>query len=371
MSGTPAVAGTAAPAADATSVTPANPYAGPPGTATMHGDTGSSDTTPLAGPGSGSLSGKLNGLLSACPTVLIGADDYPVALCTPILGQVPTVHLLDPDTGASLTSLQLTKGSLLGGVYAYIDHEDRLVVVDGSRSLLRIGHHRDAAGSWRPTVDSSLPLGSAVPGDDAVTGLSPDWQGRVWFATGGGVVGTADDRTGTRSVALPAGERIANSISTAPQGTAALLLTSVLELRDQTDIEQVGADRPRGLEFLRHLVDTALRNAEREGIVRLYAVLSAESVTDDHPAQAYFRDRYSGLRVFVADALREACDLPERDADRAENAANAIIAVMDGLQVQWLLAPEAVDMAASTELVVTSLLTALAPGTFGPAAGNP
>ncbi|MFD9544706.1 TetR/AcrR family transcriptional regulator [Streptomyces sp. NPDC060022] len=151
----------------------------------------------------------------------------------------------------------------------------------------------------------------------------------------------------------------------------ALLLTSVLELRDQTDIEQLGADRPQGLEFLRHLVDTALRNAEREGIVRLYAVLSAESVTDDHPAQAYFRDRYSGLRTFVADALREACDLPEHDADRAENAANAIIAVMDGLQVQWLLAPDAVDMAASTELVVTSLLTALAPGTFGPAAGNP
>ncbi|MFD9499398.1 TetR/AcrR family transcriptional regulator [Streptomyces sp. NPDC060035] len=150
----------------------------------------------------------------------------------------------------------------------------------------------------------------------------------------------------------------------------ALLLTSVLELRDQTDIEQLGADRPHGLEFLHHLVDTALRNAEREGIVRLYAVLSAESVTDDHPAQAYFRDRYSGLRVFVADALREACDLPERDAAKAENAANAIIAVMDGLQVQWLLAPDAVNMTASTELVVTSLLTALAPGRFGPAAGS-
>lgn len=149
----------------------------------------------------------------------------------------------------------------------------------------------------------------------------------------------------------------------------ALLLTSVLELRDQTDIEQLGPDRPHGLDFLRHLIDTALRNAEREGIVRLYAVLSAESVTDDHPAQAYFRDRYDGLRGFVADALREACDLPAGGAgstDTAEHAANAIIAVMDGLQVQWLLTPDAVDMAASTDLVVTSLLAALAPGRFGP-----
>ncbi|MDX2402028.1 TetR family transcriptional regulator [Streptomyces microflavus] len=148
----------------------------------------------------------------------------------------------------------------------------------------------------------------------------------------------------------------------------ALLLTSVLELRDRADIEQLGPDRPQGLDFLRHLVNTALRNAEREGIVRLYAVLSAESVTDDHPAQEYFRDRYDGLRVFVADALREACELPADRADITENAANAIIAVMDGLQVQWLLAPDSVDMAASTDLVVTSLLATLAPGRFGPSA---
>ncbi|MEU3057739.1 TetR/AcrR family transcriptional regulator [Streptomyces griseus] len=150
----------------------------------------------------------------------------------------------------------------------------------------------------------------------------------------------------------------------------ALLLTSVLELRDQRDIEHLGPDRPQGLEFLRHLVNTALLNAEREGIVRLYAVLSAESVTDDHPAQDYFRDRYHGLRVFVSDALREACELPADRAELTDNAANAIIAVMDGLQVQWLLSPESVDMAASTDLVVTSLLAKLAPERFGPHAAG-
>lgn len=200
---------------------PHNPYAGPDGTATMHGDTGSSDTTPLAGPGAGTLGSTRTALASACPTVLVGSDGYPVALCTPIFGQVPTVHLLDPQDNSSLTTLKLTKGSLLGGVYAYVDHQDRLVVADGSRSLLRVGHHRDSSGGWRLTVDRSLSLTSVISEDDAVTGLAPDWKGRVWFATGSGVVGTADDSTGTvRALTLPAGERVANSISTAPGGAA-------------------------------------------------------------------------------------------------------------------------------------------------------
>ncbi|MER8183687.1 hypothetical protein [Kitasatospora sp. NPDC094015] len=200
---------------------PHNPYAGPDGTATMHGDTGSSDATPLPGPGAGQLTSHRTALASACPTVLVGTDGYPVALCTAIFGLTPTVHLLDPADGRSLAELPLAKGSLLGGVYAYLDDRDQLVAVDGNRDLLRIGHRRTAAGGWELTVAGRLSLAAAVPADDAVTGVSPDWQGRVWFATGHGVVGTADDRTGTvRALPLPPGERIANSISTAPTGTA-------------------------------------------------------------------------------------------------------------------------------------------------------
>jgi AcrR family transcriptional regulator len=140
----------------------------------------------------------------------------------------------------------------------------------------------------------------------------------------------------------------------------AQLLTSVLALRDETDIEQLGTDRPRGLAFLRHLVDTVRHNTEREGIVRLYAVLSAESVTEGHPAQEYFRDRYEGLRALVTEALAEACELGETRPDlNLEEAASAIIAVMDGLQVQWLLTPESVDMAATTDRVISALLADL------------
>jgi hypothetical protein len=200
---------------------PANPYAGPLGTATMHGDTASSDATPLPGPAAGTLSSHRTALASACPTVLVGSDGHPVALCTTIFGRTPTVHLLDPATGDSLAELALTQGSLLGGVYAYLDNRDRLVAVDGNRDLLRVAHRRTSSGGWELYVDSRLSLAGAVPDGDSVTGVAPDWEGRVWFATARGVVGTADDRTGTvRSIALPAGEQVANSISTVPAGTA-------------------------------------------------------------------------------------------------------------------------------------------------------
>ncbi|WP_425583554.1 TetR family transcriptional regulator C-terminal domain-containing protein [Streptomyces macrosporus] len=153
----------------------------------------------------------------------------------------------------------------------------------------------------------------------------------------------------------------------------ALLLAGVLELRDRTDIELQGPERPRGLAFLRHLVDTARRNAEREGIVRMYAVLSAESVTEDHPAQEYFRDRYAGLRSLVVEALTEACERGEvREDLDVRDAANAVIAVMDGLQVQWLLSPDSVDMAASTERVISALLADFGAGPLpGPLPGPP
>ncbi|WP_079198033.1 TetR/AcrR family transcriptional regulator [Streptomyces sp. CB03911] len=146
------------------------------------------------------------------------------------------------------------------------------------------------------------------------------------------------------------------------------LLSGVLELRDTSEIEQLGPERPRGTAFLDHLVETVRLNSTREGIVRLYAVLSAESVTEGHPAQQFFRDRYDGLRALVAEALREACELGEADAGLdVEGVASAVVAVMDGLQVQWLLTPRSVDMAAVTRRVLSALLADLRLPAAGPA----
>jgi hypothetical protein len=199
---------------------PQNPATAANGVATMHGDSASSDTTPYAGPGTGPVDYTRTALASACPTVVIGSDGYPVTLCTTIFGETPTVYLLAPHSGTELASLALPKGSLFGGVYAYLDNSNDLVVVDGDDNLLRIGHH-EVNGTWSLTIDQNTSLAGAIPSGDNVVGLSPGWDGKVWFATAGGVVGTVDTDTDTvRTLALPAGEGVENSISTVPGLTA-------------------------------------------------------------------------------------------------------------------------------------------------------
>ncbi|MFE5977648.1 hypothetical protein ACWGLB_03910 [Streptomyces sp. NPDC055893] len=216
LTGAPASA--ADPAASFGPPPPQNPVTAANGAATMHGDSASSGTTPYPGPGTAAVTYSRTALASACPTVVVGSDGYVVALCTTIFGQTPTVHLLDPATGADLASLALPKGSLFGGVYAYLDHADRLVVVDGNNDLVRIGHQRTGS-SWTLRIDQRTPLGNAVPAGDNIVGLTPAWDGRVWFATSGGVIGTVDTGTGAvRSIST--GEGVQNSISTVPGRTA-------------------------------------------------------------------------------------------------------------------------------------------------------
>lgn len=208
------------------SLPPANPHLGPPGTATMHGDAESSDATPFAGPGTGNVDSDFRELAAACPTILQGADGMPQALCTKIIDRAPKVFLLDPANGQPLASLDLSKGSLLGGVYAYLDSSDRMVTVDGSGKLLRIGHRNDG-GDWTVFIESATDIAQAVTGHcgggdcDAVSSVMPDFEGRVWFATDNAVAGFSDPATGVaRSIVLGPDEKVANSISTAPEGVA-------------------------------------------------------------------------------------------------------------------------------------------------------
>ena len=204
-----------------------NRYLAADGAATMHADAESSDSSPWPGPNPSSATPRYTALGAACPTVLEGSDRLPVVLCTQILGEHPAVYLLDPKTNATLAQIQLpSSGNLFGGVYTYLDPQNKMVLFDAAGHLLRIGHHY-GAGGWALTVDDSIdasPALSRACGTSlcgGVVGIAPDWRGRVWFAATDGVAGFVDPVSGvTKTIALGHGETVANSISTAPQGTA-------------------------------------------------------------------------------------------------------------------------------------------------------
>lgn len=123
--------------------------------------------------------------------------------------------------------------------------------------------------------------------------------------------------------------------------TKELLLVSVLEARDRWDLASAAAASGSRTDTLAALVDY---NATRPGIVRTYTVLSADSVTEDHPARAFFESRFRSVRASLADALRAECGDTLPGGLTPERAAPLMVAVLDGLQLQWLLDPQEVDM---------------------------
>ena len=72
----------------------------------------------------------------------------------------------------------------------------------------------------------------------------------------------------------------------------AVLLAAVLERRDEVDDAAFEADLAAGYDYVDALVRVVERNASRPGIVELFATLSAEATSPDHPAHAYFQERY-------------------------------------------------------------------------------
>lgn len=141
------------------------------------------------------------------------------------------------------------------------------------------------------------------------------------------------------------------------------LLTELIDFRDDLsrEIGETSFDAG-GQAALDHLGDTAAANADNRGLTQLYAVLLGESITEGHPGQPYFRDRLAGLRVMVRDAILTAVADPDIPDDDLLETAAAIVAVMDGVQYQFLLDPGSVDMAAVTRRTVRALLADLRNG---------
>ncbi|MDT0436187.1 MULTISPECIES: TetR/AcrR family transcriptional regulator [Streptomyces] len=126
------------------------------------------------------------------------------------------------------------------------------------------------------------------------------------------------------------------------------LLEAVLEQRERQDdahFFRAGAAGRDGLEYFASMVRLVAHNQANPVIVSLFAVLSSEATAADHPARPYFVARYERARGQMQAAID---DLAERgllrpDVDPTGLAAD-LISLIDGLQVQWLLSPDTIDM---------------------------
>lgn len=113
---------------------------------------------------------------------------------------------------------------------------------------------------------------------------------------------------------------------------------------------------------LASLRDIGKHNVETATLVRLYVVLGAESLDPDDPLHDFFVERYETARALTRAVLdRELADGRIRaDAD-IDQIAVEIIAVIMGLEVQWLADPERVDLETSIRDYIDRLIRDLAP----------
>jgi AcrR family transcriptional regulator len=125
------------------------------------------------------------------------------------------------------------------------------------------------------------------------------------------------------------------------------LLLELLALRHEHDSERVARALADHEGYLDALLGLCRENQGTAGLVRLFTILVGESVDADHPAHEWMVERYRGLRERFVGRI-EAEQRAGRIASGLDPRALApqLIAMFDGLQLQWLLDPEAVDLSA-------------------------
>ncbi|MFI6000037.1 TetR/AcrR family transcriptional regulator [Streptomyces sp. NPDC051366] len=124
------------------------------------------------------------------------------------------------------------------------------------------------------------------------------------------------------------------------------LLLSVLAQSEQHDVERLFSGPEESVAaYYATVVALAADNARRPGLVRMYNTLVGESGNAGHPAHEYFTQRYARVLAHNVRLLEAGVARGElRPGTDCEAVARETLAVMDGLQIQWVLAPEAVDM---------------------------
>ncbi|WP_426518117.1 TetR/AcrR family transcriptional regulator [Diaminobutyricibacter sp. McL0618] len=133
------------------------------------------------------------------------------------------------------------------------------------------------------------------------------------------------------------------------------LFLAVLERRDKWAQEVAFGDGESGL--LRGIIRLAEALETMPGTVQLYVIVASEATALDHPAHERFREDRERYRQAVTACLdRLAADGLYLGAAPTAQAAASIIALLDGIQMQWLLDHDSVGIAATMRSFIGTLV---------------
>lgn len=150
------------------------------------------------------------------------------------------------------------------------------------------------------------------------------------------------------------------------------MLVQILMYREQQDERNAERFADYGLNRLfAWIVDIVEVNAAHPDRVRLFVRLSAEATDPGHPAYDYFVRRYTRILNALERAFADHFAVtPPRFKITPRQAVESIVALMDGLQIQWLLFDGAVDMPALIRTHLASLGVVDLPTTPSPGASH-
>lgn len=134
-------------------------------------------------------------------------------------------------------------------------------------------------------------------------------------------------------------------------GSKDALLEAVLQERDRVITERFAVGSPESGTHMTSLLEGARENAVHSGFVELYTVLVCEATSASHPAHEYFAQRFrTGIAQFAELLAAHAPSL----MDPIRHAA-WFMALWDGLQIQWLYEPDAVDIPAELDAFIAGI----------------
>ncbi len=92
-------------------------------------------------------------------------------------------------------------------------------------------------------------------------------------------------------------------------------------------------------------VEIARQNMMTPGLLELFTTTAAQAGNPDHPAHDFFVERYAKLRKIYVEYLRSGQERGTVRQDlELEGAASMILALLDGIAIQWMVSPDSVHL---------------------------